>query len=300
MSYKTSSKSLIINDTKIVKHLDVFYTKGGFTLKQQQSTIHPSALVIYDIRMCELKNYYHTLLDVYPTLSAFFDKRVDVCFRDGRKKIKHIIPLNAIATHARDFFECVYPNFTIVDNNTIKTGYKEVFHTKYKKNHSLIHKDLSIFKTILLNRCEPANFITPSKVLIKRNENRHICDKIRNYLIDELSFTEIIPEYLTNSQQAKIFNNASVIIASHGACLANMVYSSSKTKIIELSVGYNTRCFSSMTRFNKNVINNKNFFQMLPDNYTPIPHPHDACLKWLDFYKPLESFIREYQEFIGI
>jgi len=75
MHRKTSSKHFIINDIKATRHSNVFYIKDKFTFKQHTS-VSNSTLIIYDIEMSELKNYYHVLLDIYPAQKYKFYKRL--------------------------------------------------------------------------------------------------------------------------------------------------------------------------------------------------------------------------------
>ena len=99
--------------------------------------------------------------------------------------------------------------------------------------------------TFLSSRSSPPNPVSAPRIYISRKESRRVFneDKLKP-ILDLYGFKTIQPEKLSFLQQVKLFQQAEVIIAPHGAGLTNLVFCSPGAKVIELfSPNYVYGCF---------------------------------------------------------
>lgn len=113
---------------------------------------------------------------------------------------------------------------------------------------------LNFFEEKILH--EIRHYDTPKKILVMRKKEfgRHFINehKLINYL-KKFDFQEVYLEDLSFENQVNLFNNALIIVAAHGAGLTNLIFSSSKTTLIEFfNNKYINPCFSHITNI-KNI-----------------------------------------------
>lgn len=109
----------------------------------------------------------------------------------------------------------------------------------YKKSLSI--SILNYFDEILnkVKESSPQNFTGPKKIIIERKPETsrrinewHNWDKIIDWSLSN-GFVSIDPGMLSISEQVRLFNNADIIIAQHGAALTNCAYLKDGAKVIE-------------------------------------------------------------------
>jgi hypothetical protein len=95
----------------------------------------------------------------------------------------------------------------------------------------------------------------PQRILIRRGGNcLRPCYNEEQVAIAlaEVGFVAIYTDKLTVSDQAKLFANADLIVAQHGAALANLVFSSPETIVVELiGAGWQYTMYQQISKSNQ-------------------------------------------------
>jgi capsular polysaccharide biosynthesis protein len=100
-----------------------------------------------------------------------------------------------------------------------------------------------------LVRGHPKKVVGGKRIFLKRREpTRRLLEgiAIEKYL-KKLGFRVLDPATISFSEQAKLFQNAEVIVSAHGAALANIVFCRRKTIIVEIFSGkYVNLCYQHL------------------------------------------------------
>jgi len=186
-----------------------------------------------------LINYYHNLIDTLPLILEIRNYYPNIIF---------IIENKTLNTLSKIIFDLKIINLKLESINNFNSINKFISINPIKvsnifnnicltNNLNEIRKDLIVKKDL------------PKKIIIKRHcegrkKQRNICKNIFNY-IKSTGFTEIICANYSVLEQANLFYNADIIISSHGADLANIIFCKSGSQVIELNNGYNFILFGS-------------------------------------------------------
>ena len=194
-------------------------------------------------------NYAHWMTEVLPRINLF-------CITDKSSEVPLIVndglhdnlmeSLRAIAGNEREIVtlpmgSCVHVKQLAI---TSVAGYVPFERrSNWIKNHS--HGRFSRFALLALRQCLRGDIdyrfsATPRKIFIKRNsEIRNIINSIDvEKALIALGFSVVEPEFLTFSQQVRLFSNADIVVGATGAAMANLIFCKPGTKIIIIISDY--------------------------------------------------------------
>ncbi|WP_123039507.1 glycosyltransferase family 61 protein [Cohnella candidum] len=191
----------------------------------------PSALLTY----IWSGNYFHWLFDVLPRVSLLRDSgwniRKYIVPRDNRKIQAETLNMMGISKkmriesghsfHAR-FDKLIVPSF-VKKERELPSEYPR-WAAEFLRNEFLLKRAVPLsyeYERIFISRANAWQ----RKLLNERD----VLDAIRDY-----GFRVVELEKLTFKEQVRIFASAKVILASHGAGLANLVFSRPGAKVIEM------------------------------------------------------------------
>jgi capsular polysaccharide biosynthesis protein len=82
----------------------------------------------------------------------------------------------------------------------------------------------------------PAQAGPRTRIYVKRNGTRGIVnDAAIDGVLDKHQFVPVMMEDLTVTQQIDLFSQADMVVATHGAALANLIFCPPGTRVLELS-----------------------------------------------------------------
>lgn len=191
-------------------------------------------------------NYAHWLSEVLPRIAIFCNeekfKNIPIVVNDGLHK-NIMQSLQIIAGREREIITLPIGRTLRIDklHVTSVAGYVP-FERRDKENHSHSHgkfssSALQLMKLEILGQIKNLpNQNYPEKIYIRRNSGiRQLTNskEIEEFLVNK-NYVIIEPEKLDFIQQVRLFSNAKRIIATSGAAVANIIFSSEETKITVL------------------------------------------------------------------
>lgn len=285
------------HDTKYEVHRNFRVTNQKFTRLGTPYLHVVDNVILMDLPLSgensHLANYYHNLIDYYPTLCEFIDERkyLIIFRRKASKRVFLKLLLNEVS-HRNFYFKHIFKNITVADMNELEgVEIKNLIHIQRPKKSELKKLDLQYIERKLIEIPEPENFKTYENILIQRKPtnsskvNKRLIDpRICRYLILQ-GYVEVYLEDFTPSQQAKLFKAAHNIVALHGAALANIIFCNPQTKIYELNTGFNVSCYPALHVFNEKI--KSNLIQIISPEYLIRKQLTDKDCKCQPFYCPL-------------
>jgi len=181
-------------------------------------------------------NFHHWLLDCVPKFglleSAGFDlDNIDYFilppFSFWHDEILHLLKIPQEKLIASS------PKVHIVADNLIVPSFSEPSQQPHKFNYT--PQGLDYVRKLVLHKSMPLSF--PEKILISREKTtsrRLLNSETINKYLEREGFVKIILEDYSLAEQAMIFHSAKTIIMPTGGGLANLVFCSRNTKVIEL------------------------------------------------------------------
>lgn len=186
-------------------------------------------------------NYYHVITEFIPSILSYIRNR----------KINKI--------------NLFFGDFTYPDSINIL---KEVIHYMFGSYPNIINqscsniKNLKLVKPTIINHVKSLNGMSKidfedirikilsnkvnlkkvNRIIVKRS-NRYISSEIIHYLVEVHGFKELEMERFNIAEQAFLFNNADIILGTHGAGLTNMLFCKNNATVIEVNAGYNCGCY---------------------------------------------------------
>ena len=138
------------------------------------------------------------------------------------------------------------------------------FYCLYQNNqYNLVNKDHVFFlRKIFLKKKIISKNTNPYIYISRKFSNRGLRndDEIYNFLKIKYNFKRVFLEKLSLNNQIKTFHNAKIIIATHGAGSANIVFCKKNISIFEIFPDNN---FSNMSIYNISKILNINYGYIL-------------------------------------
>ena len=182
----------------------------------------------------QVSNFYHCLVDYLPSIFdiqlKYPDAHISLEFDQPEKKL---VLLRTIIGHLFG------SNITI--NSSLDT------HGKVKIEYESIKSSINERFVEYARKIRTVRDGSVKNILMKR-ANRYIDSELVAFLKEE-NFQEMQLEDFSLKEQADLIFNADHVIAPHGAGLANMIFASRATKIMELNNGFNVNCFKKLSRF---------------------------------------------------
>lgn len=220
LGYKTSStgRDVLVRESSawdpIYAHLNVGRVPKGY---QSKVELLSNVFVIPFV-----KNYYHWLLDELPLVLAVsqVDKKLNFVsgFRLNSFQLESL-PQDTPLHYYN--IEWAKVNRVWLPSARFEPGFPSVNEISILRNHFLQTKQPSMTsKRIYISR----------KKSSRSPKNELMIEEI----LKEFGFDIIVSEELSFSDQVSIFSEAEVILGPHGAGLANLVFSSSRARLIEL------------------------------------------------------------------
>jgi hypothetical protein len=126
-----------------------------------------------------------------------------------------------------EFREYIFKRFNIKPDSS----YPEIILIERGVNKNLINKEQEEFSKDLNDN-----------ILLTGKERREIKDieLVKQYLnINNIPYKCIMLEHMDYIEQIKYFNNAKIIIASHGAAMSNLLFCNKNTRVIEVGGNWN-------------------------------------------------------------
>lgn len=181
------------------------------------------------------RNYFHFLFDAISRLYLYQQANVKIdryCVANHTRFQQELLTLFGI----RD--EQVIPlgkgTHVMAQNLIVSTlpGYNRVDAQVHLKDQSTYH----FVRRWVLDRLPKTDGHQASHIYIRRRGNRSLVneEEVLKALPASQAWETVHPEDYTVLEQAAIFHHARVIIAVHGAGLANLVYAQENTQVIEL------------------------------------------------------------------
>ncbi len=153
--------------------------------------------------------------------------------------------------------------------NNIPPSFKNVYNAK-SEDIVFNYDSVDYLRDTLIDKLGlSSSFDSPTNIFISRkNCNRRSYNEVEiEELLNRHCFETVYPETMTIQEQAKLFYNASHIVAASGAALTNIIFCKPGTRVLVFSVeGFNLTIFSSVAKYlNLNLVyilgkkqNNKN------------------------------------------
>lgn len=187
----------------------------------------------------QISNYYHLLIEFLPFIHEL---------HKDRKTLKISFDTTNSLVLCKSVLRSIFKDNVIVEPYDASFVYSE------KHDYNVIKKKLNKnFTDWMRESCISTKLNFSEKILIKRKQ-RYIQKDIIDFLVNE-GFEETELENYSIEQQAKIINNAKIIIGSHGAGLTNLIFTNYDSIFLELSNGFNNFLFTNLANF----MNYKNY-----------------------------------------
>ena len=238
-----------ISRNNLVKEISYTQIKGKLVSAKKNFVMHrgtPYFKKIYKGTVASFaqgasgdNNYFHWMFDILPKikliLSNYKVDKIDYFYmpklQPFQKKILSIYGLKNIKVINSKKYKHIQADKIIVPE-----------HPWYKK--STIFKEVNRLpmwiskwlRQIFLKKTQKSNI---NKIFIDRSEttNKHCqlinSNQIKNYL-SKKGFKSIMVGKLSFFDQISLFNNANIIIGSHGAAFTNLIFCKKNTKVIEI------------------------------------------------------------------
>lgn len=227
----------------------------------------PTATIDSGISMCinYNYNYYHYILECLSkfqlldnlNLDAYIPLIIDKTAKDipqfqqllciFNKTNREVIYLDRIQ-HLKVKKLYVFSPIQYLPANNIDISTIDCTDTAFRKE-SIIYLRNKILQEI--DQIESSHN-SPSKIFISRQnfKGRSYNNGEVKKELESLGFTTILPERLSLDEQARIFNNAEIIVAASGAALTNILFCKPETIIFVLANRYlDLSIFSTIARY---------------------------------------------------
>ena len=206
--------------------------------------------------MCH-RNYFHWTTEVMPHLLNAIeqarDERCKIAFYTIGKTVKSLYFLKEKdygVKHIKQFIESIGIEDRILP---LEEGHN------YKIKEILIYENfryvggkiwsanekIKSIRDFVLSKL-PKDFLKYKRIYAARNITstswRTVSEEAESIILSK-GFKKLHMEDYSVFEQAAMFNYADVIVSPHGAQLANLIYCKDGAKIIEISNGYNYKCF---------------------------------------------------------
>lgn len=230
-TYKRDQQKILQNRRDLINEDPIFFDGSLAVISSpgQQCYYHWILQVLPRLKILKEANVEYDKIYIYPynykyqwqkeTLAAVMN-HLDI----PQDKIL-LIPNNKenIVVHAKKLIVPsvawkAYADFS----SLIKSWYKKFFNDVFLKNNEI--------------KTSTKIFISRSKASYRRISNEKL---LLNFLISK-GFVSVSLEELSIFEQAKLFNNAEIIIGPHGAGWTNLIFCKPNTKIIEIDHGINS------------------------------------------------------------
>ena len=190
-------------------------------------------VVVFQVN--QLKNYYHTLFDLMPTIGMLEIAGIDLKNVDkflvnnyGLPFESELLQLGGISDDKTLTFQ-QYPHVQ-ADELVVVSYYTTDIPTKFA---------CDFVRSQLLPLAKSPQFKSKNRIYISRlrasyrtiiNEDEVI------EVLDKLGFATVATELMSMEEKAELFANAEVVVALMGAGLANLAFCNPETKVIEILV----------------------------------------------------------------
>ena len=197
----------------------IFQDKSLPPLKKTDKTVavlnHPAAY-----------NYYHWLLEVLA--------RIHLLQESGLKIDKYIINHRTLPFQLETLTACgIAPDKTIQPDNCFHLQAEELVVPSYVNLPNLW--SVNYVRNIFLTHRTMIHVDGYERIYIKRRAYRKVINEGEILgILDQYNFKSVALEAMPLKKQLEVFYNAKMIIAPHGAGLANLVFCKPGTTIIEL------------------------------------------------------------------
>ena len=185
-------------------------------------------------------NYYHVLTQYLPSILDFIRKKNTNNINVYVSNLYHPDSLN--------IFKDVIYNFLGSYPNIINETCKDIKNLNFI-NPTIIRSVKSLdgmtkldFETIRSFIPNNMNIKKVKRILVKR-DNRYISKEAVDYLTKHHGFEELQMEKFSVLEQTFLFNNADIIVGTHGAGLTNILFCKNGATVIEVNAGYNCGCY---------------------------------------------------------
>ena len=201
------------------------------------------------ITCSEVGNNASSNIDVYwHLIYDFFLEIYDLHNNLGIKKIifdvnsSRLVLFKNILKHLPLDLEILDKNNDLFNDDNIKTITMDEIKLdpSYHEESKLTSDYVKFLRSLIDTNQSKENYF--DKIILHR-DYRYIDKEILNFLINEKDFKEVELGNLNIKEQANLIYNANYVISSHGSALANIIFSSTSTKFLELNNGFNPTCF---------------------------------------------------------
>ncbi len=229
-----SSKSSFQNQLEQLGPLSIKPWSNRLDLKHLSGTV----LILSN---SHFSNYYHYIYDALSRL-ALVEDQMDmyhtIYIRNELPYQKRYLSMLELDDRQIIPADQAMPSGITADRLVIPCYTRAVDHTLDPKISSFLRKKLLPYADSALARGE--------RVFISRNKDSH------RYLLNEDELHPILTEHdftilcltdLSVDEQISVFKYAKIIVSPHGSGLANLLYCSPKTKVLEIFSGLNIDAF---------------------------------------------------------
>jgi len=252
---------LVIADNKVLNNFNILYDHIGnieksdvFTRinKPKVNQINGSVAVMTTLWA---DFYYHWMLEVLPKFHMLKEQNINPDY--------YLLNIQNKSFQKACLKELKIPEekILITDKNTFIQAEKLIVPSipGYTGHNPMWA--IEFVRSTFLRDTTPDNSY-PAKIYISRKKaysRRFVNDEEVETILKNLEFKEIIIENYDIFEQAKIFFNAKIIFSPHGGGLTNIIFSRSKTKVIEVfSPAMPIPCYWSLC----NALNIENYHIM--------------------------------------